>query len=132
MDKFRIALATDDGDSFVARHFGDAEFYDLYDLTPQGAEFVLRVPNRTGEEDGHADPKKAKGIAGLLKKQGVQVAMTRVFGPNIKRIRSKFVCVLTSHDKVGPGLELARESFPLIATEWELGEERGFLDLRRS
>ena len=132
MEKLRIAVATDDGERFVARHFGDAEYYDVYDLTPDGSEFVLRVPNHTEEEDGHADPTKAKGIAGLLRQQGVQVALTRVFGPNIKRIKSKVVCVLTAFEEVAKGIEMAQGNFEAIVAEWEKGEDRSFLDLRKS
>ena len=133
MDSLRVAAATDDGEKFVGRQFGDAEFYDVYDVSRESSEFIRRVANKTEEEeDVHADPKKAKGIAAILKKQGVQVAVTRVFGPNIKRIKSKFVCVLTAHEEVAKGLDLIRENFETIATEWEKGEERNFLDLRRS
>ena len=131
MENLRIAVATDDGETFVGRHFGDAEFYDVYDLTPGGSEFILRVENRTEEEEGHADPRKAGGIARLLKQQGVQAAMTRIFGPNIKRIKSKFVCILTGHEEVAEGLKTAREQFDAIAAEWDKGEERNFLDLRK-
>ena len=132
MKNIRIAVATDDGEKFVARHFGDAEYYDVYDLTPDGSEFVLRVANHTEEEDGHADPRKAKGIVGLLRKQGVQVALTRIFGPNIKRIKSKVVCVLTSLEEVAEGLELAQSNFEAITAEWEKGEDRGFLSFKNS
>ena len=131
MEKLRIAVATDDGEKFVARHFGDAEYYDVYDLTPDGSEFVLRVANHTEEENGHADPTKARGIVGLLRKQGVQVALTRIFGPNIKRIKSKVVCVLTSCEEVAEGLEFAQGQFEAIEAEWEKGEERNFLNLRK-
>ena len=131
MEELRIAVATDDGECFVARHFGDAEYYDVYDITPEGSKFVLRISNNTEEENGHADPTKAKGIAGLLLDQGVQVALTRIFGPNIKRIKSKFVCILTAYEEVAKGLELAQGNFQAIAAEWEKGQDRDFLDLRK-
>ncbi|RKZ15924.1 dinitrogenase iron-molybdenum cofactor biosynthesis protein [bacterium] len=130
MAQLRIAVATDDGKSFVGRHFGDAEFYDVYDVSPAGSEFVVRVENQTEEEEGHADPNKARGIVGILKKQGVQVGLTRIFGPNIKRIKSKFVCVLTGHEAVSDGLDLIRGNFETVVAEWDKGEERDFLDLR--
>lgn len=131
MDQLRVAVATDDGRTFVGRHFGDAEFYDVYSLTPEGSEFLERVTNESGPESTHADPVKAKGIAGLLLGRQVQVALTRAFGPNIKRIKRKFVCVLTPHPEVTAGLAQAQENFPALVREYERGEERGFLDLRR-
>jgi len=131
MAELRVAAATDDGESFVGRHFGDAEFYDVYNVSPASVEFVVRVENRTEEEEGHADPRKAKGIVGILKKHGVQVGLTRVFGPNIKRIKSKLVCVLTGHEAVSDGLDMVRGNFETIVAEWDKGEDRNFLDLRR-
>ncbi len=133
MAKLRLAVATDDGKHFVARHFGDAESYDVYEISPDGAEFLLRVTNETEEEEElHADPKKAQGIAAILKKQGVQVALTKLFGPNIKRIKKKFVCVLTGHEEIAAGLVQVQQDFQLVVAEWEKGEERGFLDWRKS
>ena len=131
MEPLRVAVATDDGNSFVARHFGDAEFFDIYDVLPEGSKFILRVANVTEEEGGHADPKKARGVVGLLRNQGVQVGLTRLFGPNIKRIKSKLVCVLTGREEIAEGLEMLQRNFPAVAGEWEKGEERSFLDLRK-
>lgn len=130
MKKMRIALATNDGKVFIKSHFGDANFYDVYEITSGGAEFILRVVNDTGEEERHADPKKAGGIAAILKKNGVQIAMTRLFGPNIKRIKSKFVCIMTSHENLNQGLQQAVDSYPEILDLWVTGEERDVLDLR--
>ncbi len=132
MEKLRVAVATDDGENFVARHFGDAEFFDVYDVSPEGFEFVQRVVNRTEEEEGHADPKKAKGIVGILKKQGVNVGLTMIFGPNIKRIKSKIVCVLTAQNKVCDGLEMIQGNFGAVTAEWDKGEDRDLFDMRSS
>ena len=132
MEKLRVAVATDDGESFVTRHFGDTAFYDVYDLSPDGAVFVVRVANRTGQEQGHADPKKARGITELLREQGVQVALARFFGPNIRRLQSKFVCVLTGDEEIARGLESARLYLDTIEAAFEKGEQRDFLDLRRA
>ena len=130
MTRLRVAVASNDGTKFVGRHFGDANFYYIYDVSTEGSEFVHRVANETEEEERHADPRKARGIAGILKKQGVQVAVTKVFGPNIKRIKSKFVCVITAHDDVADGLAQIQKNFQDVANEWDKGEERNFLDLR--
>lgn len=132
MDELRVAVATDDGEKFVGCHFGAAEYYDVYNLTPTGYEFILRVVNSIDEELGHGDPRKARGIVSILKKEGVQVGLTRRFGPNIKRIKSKIVCVLTGHEVVVRGLEMICENFESIAAEWQKGDERTILDLRKN
>ncbi len=130
MERMRLAVASDDGEHFMGRHFGDAEFYEIFDFSGSGYEVVGRVTNDLDEEDGHADPEKAKGIAGILRKQGVQVTAARVFGPNIKRIKKHFVCILTSHEKISDGLEMLVDGYPGIIAEFEKGGERGFLDWR--
>ncbi len=131
METLRVAAATDDGRSFVDRHFGDAAFYDVYEVTREGWARVHRVANGTAEETGHADPVKARGVAGVLQAQGVQVALTLGFGPNLKRIKSKFVCIMTGQHDVTAGLVQVQRNFEVVAREWGKGEERDFLDLRR-
>ena len=32
MEKIRVAFATDNGKTFMGRHFGDADFYDIYEI----------------------------------------------------------------------------------------------------
>ena len=130
MESMRLAVATDDGEQFMDRHFGDAAFYSIFDLSAAACEYVGRVNNDVGEEEGHADPKKAKGIAGILKQEGVQVTVARVFGPNIKRIKKHFVCVLTGRELIEDGLELLQRNYPEILAEFEKGEERAYLNWR--
>jgi len=130
MEQMRLAVATDDGEHFMGRHFGDAEFFEIFEFSGSGYEIVGRVTNDLDEEEGHADPEKAKGIAGILGEQGVQVTAAKVFGPNIKRIKKRFVCVLTRHEKISDGLEMLMEGYPEIIAEFEKGGERGFLDWR--
>ena len=130
MERMRLAVATDDGEHFMGRHFGDAEFFEIFEFSESRYEIVGRVTNDLDEEEGHADPRKAKGIAGILCEQGVQVAVARIFGPNIKRIKKHFVCVLTGHEKICDCLELLMRDYPEIIAEFEKGGERGFLDWR--
>jgi len=120
----RLAVATDDGEHFMGRHFGDAEFFEIFELSESGYEIVGRVTNDLDEEEGHADPRKAKGIAGILREQGVQVAAAMVFGPNIKRIKKHFVCVLTGHEKICDCLEVLMRDYPEIIAEFEKGDWR--------
>ena len=130
MERVRLAVATDDGEHFMGRHFGEARFFEIYEFSGSGYEVVGRVTNDLDEEEGHADPRKAKGIAGILRAQGVQVAAAKVFGPNIKRIKKHFVCILTGHEKISDCLELLMRNYLEIIAEFEKGGERGFLDWR--
>lgn len=133
MDSFRVACATNDGSHFVSSHFGDAEHYDIYEVSPEKINFSKRIDNTTPEEEEevHADPRKAKGIAEILKSENIEVATTKVFGPNIMRIKSKFVCILSGTEEIEIGLEKVRQNFSRIVEEWEKGAERNFLDFRK-
>lgn len=131
MQRIRIAFATDDGVAFMSRHFGDAKYFDIHDVDQSGAMFVRRISNTVEDEDAsiHADPVKAGGIMGLLVNEGVTVAASPVFGPNIKRIKRKFVCVLMNDATIAEAAARLVEHFELILGEWGKGEERGTLNL---
>ena len=126
----RVAFATDDGKSLMGRHFGDASFYEVFAVSESGYEATCRVNNTVEEEKGHADPNKAKGIAGLLKKQEVQVVVAKVFGPNIKRIKKHFVCILVKYESINDCLDLMLRQYDEILVEFNKGADRGFLDWR--
>lgn len=125
-----VAVATDDGHRFMTRHFGDAAFYDIYHLDDAGYTHVARVENDLDEEDGHADPAKASGVAGLLHPHDVHVAAAPVFGPNLKRIRRRFVCVLCGDGPVATALDLMLARRQELAAELARGAERDVLDWR--
>lgn len=126
-----IACATDDGINFIDRHFGDAEYYYIFELKRDNYEFVKRVINTTEEEEGHADPRKARGIIQILKdKEEVQVGVARVFGPNIKRVKKHFVPVLVRAERIEDGLEELINNYDYIQGLWEAGEERKHLVLK--
>jgi predicted Fe-Mo cluster-binding NifX family protein len=133
MESFKIACATDDGSHFVGCHFGDAKHYDIYEVSPDKISFLRRIDNTTEEEvdEVHADPRKAKGITEILKREDIRVATTKVFGPNIMRIKSKFVCVLSGTEEIKIGLEKIRQNFSRVIEEWEKGPDRDFLDFRK-
>lgn len=125
-EKMLVAIATDNGENFIDRHFGDAKFYNIYEIDPSKSIFVKRIENSTEEEDEevHADPKKAKGISNLLLSENVKIVVSKVFGPNIKRIKKKFVCILANDKTLEISLSKICESFEIITTEWEKGAER--------
>ena len=82
----RIAIATDDKKTVRRGHFGDAEFYAIYD----GENFVeFRENPYTDEKLGitkHDDPRKAKLIAEFL--ADCQVLVGSSHGrKNIERVK---------------------------------------------
>ena len=127
----KTAFATGDGESFTNRHFGDNDYYDIYDISESESRFIKRINNTAAaiEEKVHADPGKAKGVTGLLKKENVQVVVSKVYGPNIKRIRKNFVCVLMNNT-ISDSLNIIMENSKVIFDEWEKGEGREHINLK--
>ncbi len=128
----KVAFATDDGKTFMDRHFGDAEYYDVYEISETDSEFKKRIKNTTEEDDEniHADPEKAKGVAGLFKNENIKVVVSKVFGANIKRIKKKFVCVLMNDNSISESIKNIQQSIHIIDNEWNKGEERNHLNLK--
>ena len=125
----KIAFATDNGKNFMDRHFGDALHYIIYEINSDSSKKIDSIENDTEEEEGHADPKKAKNITNLLKDKDVQVVVSKIFGPNIKRIKSKFVCVLIKEETIEDAIIVIQKNLSTIQKEWKLGEDRNFLKL---
>ena len=123
--ELKVTLATDDGKTFMGRHFGDALFFDIYEFDNDHISFIKRIKNIVDEEDDvHADPKKAKGISTLLLDEKVAVVVSKIFGPNIKRIKKKFVCIVVRDDEIDVGLKKICNNIEKIYIEWEKGKER--------
>lgn len=129
MKKLKVAFATDDGKTFMGRHFGDAEHYYIYEIDDENANFIKKIDNTTEEEDMHADPKKAKGISNLLLDEDVSVVVSKVFGPNIKRIKKKFVCVVVKDEEINESINKICLNVGKIYKEWEKGKDRKHLSL---
>jgi len=125
------AFATDDGIRFINRHFGDAAFYDVYEITRENTTFIKQIRNTSGEDKGeiHADPAKAKSVAGLLLEEGVNTAVSKIFGPNIKRIRKNFVCVICGDKTIKSAVRTIQGHIEEIEAEQRKGAERGHLRL---
>ena len=125
-----VAFSTNDGKTFVDKHSGDARFFDVYKISEKDTVFLKRIENTAPEEKKHADPEKAKGIGRLLKREGVQVLVSKIFGPNIKRVRKQFVCIMMNEAAIADSLKKLQEKLPEIQAEWKAGEERNVLNFK--
>lgn len=128
----RFAFATDDGKSFIDRHFGDADYYDIYEISSIENKFIKRINNTTEEDDEniHADPKKAKSVVDLLKLEDVQIVASKIFGPNIKRIKKKFVCALLNDEQISDSIKIIQKDIDIFIDEWKKGETRNHINLK--
>lgn len=124
-----FAFATDDKENLMSRHFGDANFYAIYEITSDSVKFVKLIENTVDEEEEiHADPKKAGGIAKLLKAEKVEVSVSKVFGPNIKRIIKKFLCIISTELEIEKLFPMIQKNFAKIEEEYQKGKERKWLN----
>ncbi len=128
----KVAFATDDGKTFMDRHFGDAEYYDVYEIDKDKSKFIKRIMNTTEEDDEniHADPVKAKSVTSLFKDENIKVVVSKIFGPNIKRIKKKFVCILMNDNSISESIISIQNCMNIIYNEWKKGEERKHLNLK--
>ena len=134
METMRVAIATDDGEICITRHFGDARYYDLYEIDNNGFHFLQRLENTVDVEEvegTHGDPRKASGIGILLKLKKVNVAVSKVFGPNIKRLVKQYACVLVTPESIKEILALLVQHVSTIEQEVVKGEQRSVVDLRK-
>ena len=133
MNNYICAIASDDGINYTDTHFGDAKFYILYEITAFSGEFIKTISNTTkhDNEDVHADPKKAGSVVQMLKKKNIRVVAAGVFGPNIKRIKTKFVCLLMDQGSISNSIPHIINNYIAITEEWNKGEKRGLLNLKK-
>lgn len=128
----KTAFATENGKSVIDRHFGDQNYYHIYEMSSSGVEFIKKIENTTEEDNKeiHADPIKAKGVTQMLKTQDIKVVIAKVFGLNIKRIRKNFVCILMNDNDISDNIKKVHQKFDNNLNEWNKGESRSHIDLK--
>ena len=128
----KTAFATDNGKSYINRHFGDSDYYYIYEISDSETTFLKKISNTTEEDDEeiHADPKKAKGVTEMLKDENVKVVVSKIYGPNIKRIRKNFVCILMNDDDLSDSVKIVQQKFGIVLNEWNKGESRKHLNFK--
>jgi len=128
--KILSAFATDDGKRFTENHFGDAKFYDIYEISDSECKFFKRIENTTGDGEKHADPEKAGCVARLLNEEGVKFIVSKKYGPNLKRIKKKFVAVIIHDLEIAGAVTMLQGQLERLTAEFEKGESREFLNMK--
>ncbi len=127
-----VAFSTHDGENLVTDdHAGMAKYFDIYRFTDDEVEFVERRENSKygGDETmKHGDPKKAKASMNAL--QGVQVWVSKRFGPNLPRLLKKMLCVVVRVNTIAEAKELVEQNLDAVAEAYAKGEDRKHLVLK--
>jgi len=128
-----VAFGTDDEKKLNDDHVGKAKFFLVYRFSNKNYKFLEKRINPKFKENEsliHGDPEKAKSVAGVLK--GIDVLVGKKFGPNIVRMKNKFVCVIVREETIQKALEIVSENLDVIDKEKQKGEKRGHLVLKGS
>jgi len=129
-ESIMVAIATDDGRMIQGEdHFGMAEQYQVWSLGNNESAYLETRNNVKYEEDEsikHGDPGKAKSTAETLK--NIDVLVGKRFGPNITRLKNKFVCAVVRGDtSIHQGLEIIGENINEILEEKNAAEKKGLV-----
>ncbi|MFP4458876.1 MAG: NifB/NifX family molybdenum-iron cluster-binding protein [Candidatus Zixiibacteriota bacterium] len=130
MNHFNIAIATDDENLIANRHFGEAKSYLIYNIQNNSAEFLSKIENtsrRESNDSGHGDAAKAMDVKNLLKRRDVDVILGHKIGPNITRIRKRFVPIVSRKRDIEDTLGLVVRSFSKIYNEIKKDEKEHFI-----
>jgi predicted Fe-Mo cluster-binding NifX family protein len=107
------ACATDDKLNLISDHFGDAKYYNIYDVNENDYSLKETIVNKT-TSDLHSDPKKAKQILDLLHTKGVHLLINKAFGANIKVVNKFVLPVVIRVDLIEDVIKLVQNSFSII------------------
>jgi len=124
-----VAVGTDDGKTLKSdNHFGMSEYFMLYRFSDGKEEFIEKRNNLKYKEDEtkiHGDPGKAKATASAL--ENVDVLVGQRFGPNITRLRNKFVCAVVRKKTIGETIQMVHENISEIMEENSKKDKRGIV-----
>ena len=83
------------------------------------------VEYREDESRIHGDPEKARAVSSVLK--GVDAVVGKMIGPNITRMKIKFVPIIIREPLIKKALEIIKENINEIIEEYDKKERRGII-----
>ena len=114
--KLRFAISCD-GETVPRKHFGDCPQFRIYELSESGEPRLIEVKENTSpEEERHADPKKLKGVIGLLPE--CDLVVSGLQSPNFIRIRDTkpIQPVVTEEGTIEGALRALQKAFDELVT----------------
>jgi predicted Fe-Mo cluster-binding NifX family protein len=95
--KIILAMAVSNAGYFQAKHFGDADKYEIYEWDNDSFFYLNEINNSfkaVDEEQEHGLQKKGEAIIDLLKNEGVKILVSKQFGKNIQMVNRHFIPVI--------------------------------------
>ncbi len=126
---YKVAFGTDDGELLKTHHHvGMSKYFAVYEFVDTQPKFLEQRENVKYQEDEskiHGDPNKAKAVSGALK--DIDVIVGCRFGPNITRLKNKFVCAVVRDDTIEQGLRTVAENFADIVEQENSPDKKGIV-----
>ena len=127
--KLSVAFGTDDGNALKSNdHVGMSKYFKVYQFSDDKEKFIEQRSNVKYKEDEskhHGDPGKAKATASAL--ENIDVLVGRIFGPNITRLRNKFVCAVVRRETIEEAIQTVHENINEIIEEKNKNNRRGIV-----
>jgi MinD superfamily P-loop ATPase len=128
-DKLIIAIGTDDSETIKSdNHIGMSKYFQIWNYFEGNLNFVETRENAKYKEDEskvHGDPGKAKATASAL--GGVDVLVGKMLGPNITRLKKKFVPVVIHEPAIKEAKEIIKDNINEIVEEKEKINRKGLV-----
>ena len=124
-----FAIGTDNEEIIKPdEHFGMSKYFQIWKYSKGETFFKETRENVKYKEDEaitHGDPGKAKATASVL--TDVDVLVGKMMGPNIERLKKKFVPVIIREPNIKKSIEIIKENINEIFEEKEKTDRMGII-----
>ena len=128
-EELLVAIGTDDDKTIKSdHHVGMSKYFQVWKYLNGELTFKEKRDNVKYEEDEskiHGDPGKAKAVGSALK--NIDVVIGKMFGPNIARLKNKFVCAVVREKTIEQAIEMIKENINEIIEEKNKEERMGLV-----
>ncbi len=116
IDRIRLCIGTNDGETIAKTHMGDTGVFHIYDIYENSDSKFIEKRENIAKEMEHDTTNKMKNIIELIKDAQVFVAQQK--SPNFVRIAksTKHQPVVVKSEKISDLLEILKNKFTEIAT----------------
>lgn len=125
-----VAIDTDDGKTIKAdNHVGMSKYFHVWSYENGETSFRKMRENVKYKEDEsirHGDPARSRATTSAL--ADIDVLIGEKFGPNISRLKNKFVCaVVRGKRTIAQGVKMLKENINEIVKEKNGAKKRGIV-----
>ncbi len=127
--KLVFALGTDDKKNIKDNdHVGEAKYFQIWNYSKGELVYKEERKNAKYQEDEekiYGDPGKAQAVSNIL--GNVDVVVGKMFGPNIVRMKNRYVCVAVREGEISKVIKIIKENINEIVEEYEKKDRNGLI-----